>query len=117
MNGLVFCVNKIKFLILVILPFLLACGGEKQECDYVPIVLDNRKGLVDVPSMRDKEHLDRVEKVLRYHRIEYQRIAPLKLRIHSKQWCLGNDISRDTLWNMTSKANDPVWMEAHTSGQ
>lgn len=106
-----------RSLCLFLLIGLTACGSAKQECKYVPIVLDNREGLVDAPSMLDEAHLDRVEKALRYYSIEYLRIDPLVLNIHSKQWCGGNDVARDTIWNITNKANDVEWIETHKAGE
>ncbi|RUO29561.1 hypothetical protein [Aliidiomarina soli] len=72
----------------------------------MPLVLDNREGIVEDPALLTKEHVDRVEHVLRFYDVEFDRVSDTRLLISSS-------IDKDSLWNFTKKAEDSEWLENH----
>ncbi|RUO29724.1 hypothetical protein CWE12_07065 [Aliidiomarina sedimenti] len=72
----------------------------------MPLVLDNREGFVEDPALLTKEHVDRVEHVLRFYDVEFDRVSDTRLLISSS-------IDKDSLWNFTKKAEDSEWLENH----
>jgi hypothetical protein len=74
---------------------------------YIPIV---HKGndLVADSTLITKEHLDNLEHVLTVYGLGYIRVSEKEIKIHRKLWK-----NRDYLWNMTTKANDRIWLKLH----
>lgn len=72
----------------------------------MPLVWDNREGIVEDATLLNKEHVDRVEHVLRFYKIEFHRASDTRLLISPS-------IDKDSLWNITSKAEDSAWLEDH----
>jgi len=77
-----------------------------EMSQYQPLVYENSIGIRVAPELLNKEHLDNVVHVLSYYRVKCKRTAPMKLLIDSS-------ITRETLWNFTTKANDAQWLKEH----
>jgi hypothetical protein len=106
---LVIGTNKfgLKSLVIIVAMLLVGCQHENKSTEYVPLTWNGNE-IVDSPNLLTQEHLNNVELVLRYYRIGFQRISPVKLIILN-----GTQLDRDTLWNFTSKANDNQWLSTH----
>ena len=96
------------FVALMIGLLLLGCQDEEQDGwqEYVPRQWSDEAGIIENPDSLMKEHLDRLEHVLRYYGVKYRRVSDLKL-------LLGGSIDAATSWNFTSKANDVKWLIEH----
>lgn len=79
----------------------------KTQESYEPLVITYGNDRLEVSKeLMIKEHFDRVEKVLKYYKIEYQRVG-------NTQLMLEKSISRELIWNIASKAEDSYWLETH----
>ena len=94
----------------MILAILLVAGSgcstrNKEHTEYVPLWFDGNHLQVQ-ESLRTKAHIDKVERVLTYYRIDYERVNELTIRFVQP-------MDDDYMWNMTSKAEDNEWLETH----
>lgn len=94
---------------------ILAEDGKTGSCAklnklrlYVPLTFSDTATSLDAayvaaPELATVEHLDRLEKVLAFYGIPYRRQKKDVLLIDGA-------LDKDTLWNLTTKADDPYWM-------
>gem|GEM_PF-4458584 len=77
---------------------------------YRPIAVSNDRlaNLIVDRSLLTKEHLDRIEHVLKYYDKRYWRISNKKLLIN-----ISLVFSKELLWNFTIKAEDNKWLIEH----
>lgn len=101
-----------KINILVFLLLAVFCGGcgefNKNYAEYSPLRFDGNELMVADKLMTDA-HFDRVEHVLKYYGIEYERTDG-----QSIEFAVPMDASY--MWNMTSKAEDQEWLKSHLPG-
>ena len=83
---------------------LAACAS--PSWDYVPVVRGDAEGLTDAPELATPAHLDRAAHVLSYYGMPSERVDG-GLRVQ------GEPPTREWLWNVTTKAEDPAWLRAH----
>ena len=57
-------------------------------------------------SLDTIEHHDRIEHVLKFYRLEYERTGDVSL-------VLKEPIDLDLMWNFTSKAENKEWLKTH----
>lgn len=95
----------IESTLLVVATFFCWSFAYAQETDYHPRVFE-KDGLVDSTRLNTKEHYDRVERVLRYYKVQFERTGETSLRLEKP-------IDRDLMWNYTTKAEDQKWLAAH----
>jgi hypothetical protein len=85
---------------------LVSCSGKpSDESIYRPLVFDGNK-LNYEEVLNTKEHYDRVEHVLRYYSIVFNRFGETSLTLEKP-------IDLDLMWNFTSKAEDDEWLNTH----
>jgi len=97
-----------KKLACLVVVFLLSAGCAKVNTEYahyVPLRFDGNR-LVEDNALKTKAHLDRVEQVLSYYNIQYERVDDLSIRFSSP-------MDADYMWNMTTKAEDKEWVQDH----
>lgn len=81
-----------------------ACGSSGLQ-EYIPQKWSGDR-LVQAPDLMTADHLDRVERVLATYEVAHRRASADRLLIDGA-------VDRDTMWNFTTKANDPEWIRAH----
>jgi len=95
-----------KLVVFLIVLLLTSCSGRpSDESKYRPLVFDGNK-LNYEEVLNTKEHYDRVEQVLRYYDIVFDRSGETSLTFEKP-------IELDLMWNFTSKAEDDEWLKAH----
>jgi hypothetical protein len=67
------------FVALLIGVVLLGCQEQDGWQEYAPRKWSNRVGIVENHASLTKEHLDRLEHVLRYYGVKYRRVSDMKL--------------------------------------
>lgn len=98
-----------KWILLITVMVLTSCTNdfEKTQENYEPLVITYGNERLEVSDeLMRKEHFDRVEKVLRYYKIEYKRVDDTKIDLEK-------GITRESIWIFTSKAEDSNWLEKH----
>ncbi len=94
-----------KFIGITLLVLLIGCSDPLEEKEYYfkPLEFDGN-GFVVINSLATKEHYDKVEKVLAFYEIDFQRIDETKIK-------LTKGLLPEELMNISKKAEDKVWME------
>ena len=96
---------KTKILLVFSLVVLAGCSEQRMRV-YVPIVDLPSGEISEAPEMLSAHLLDRLERVLTYNCVSYERDSLDSLLID-------NSISLELQKIYTANANDPVWMETH----
>lgn len=98
--------RNIHTLLLAAILMLSGCGpGAEESKRYVPRSFDGDR-LVERPDLKTDAHMDRVEHVLGFYGVEYERKGNLIISLR-------RPMTHDYMWNLTSKAEDPEWIESH----
>lgn len=99
--------RKIMKILLATIMLLVSANSNAVISDYyehyAPIRHDGRS-LVVAQDLYTKEHFDKVEFVLEFNFRKYVRVSDTKIE-------LDKPMDKDFMWNMTTKAEDPAWME------
>lgn len=96
---------KMKTLVIFSIALFSGCSDQSMR-EYVPIVEIPTGELREAPEILSAHHLDKLEHVLTYYCVPYQRESLDTLLID-------NDTSLEFQRIYTTNANDPVWLESN----
>lgn len=105
MQALRITLTKWRVIVIIILSFtMVGCGAQCDEPTflYEPSEFDGNCFIV-VESLMTEVHFDRVEKVLRFYEVEYERISNLTIMFKK-------GLPPELMYNYTSKAEDNAWL-------
>jgi len=88
-----------KLLYFFILMILCSCSS---KVEFIPIVRENQR-LVEKHILMDVYFRERILNVLNHYKIDYE--------IENNRIMIDRSISRELIWNYTTKANDSVWLK------
>lgn len=88
-----------KLLYFFILMMFCSCSS---KVEFIPIVRENER-LVEKQILMDYYFRERILNVLNHYKVNYE--------IENDRIMIDRSISKELIWNYTSKANDYIWLK------